>query len=66
MRDLSDIPLVRQERDIGDAPGDARIHAISLTEVRIRPGGLARAAPGRDGDRFQPIQCIVRDARESF
>ena len=36
MRGLSDIPLARHERDIGDAPGDARIHAISLIEVRIR------------------------------
>jgi len=47
---LQDIPLVRHERSIGDAPGGARIRAISIREVRIRPKGLARAVPWRDWD----------------
>ena len=45
-RGLQDIPLVRHQRGIGDAPGGTRIRAISIREVRIRPKGLAQATRG--------------------
>ena len=37
-----------------------RIRAISERDVRIHPKELARAVPGRSGERLQPIRCVVR------